>query len=206
MTFLEFKTKFAQSRIIDIRNVKTFFNGIDRRRLYEWQKKGYLIRIANNHYIFQDTRVDDHGLKTIASRVYQPAYIGLQSALAYYGFIPEAVFQTISITTRRSKIIKTAVGDFQYRAIKKELFFGYNAVDDSLDHFFISDPEKTILDFLYFLPEAGKKEVLEELRFNPGEVRAQIDAVKLRDYALLFDSQKINTAVKSLMEIVDVKF
>ena len=61
MTFLEFTKTFGRNRIIDIRDVETFFGDIDRRRLYEWQKKGYLAKIANNYYILSDLPVNDEG-------------------------------------------------------------------------------------------------------------------------------------------------
>jgi len=205
MKFLEFKTQFDNTHVVDIRNVETFFNGIDRRRLYEWQKRGLMIRLSNNYYGFADMPVNDQGLRAIASRVYQPSYVGLQSALGYYGFIPEAVFQVISITTRRNKTLKNPVANFRYRKIKESLFFGYNAVDEGLDSFFISDPEKTILDMLYFLPASDQKDVLEEMRFNLREIRSRVNPVKIKDYLKIFDSPKMETAVKLLMEMANVE-
>jgi len=51
MNFLEFSKVFGDTRVIDIRNVITRFNGFDRRRLYEWQKRGFLLKVASNFYI-----------------------------------------------------------------------------------------------------------------------------------------------------------
>jgi predicted transcriptional regulator of viral defense system len=202
MTFLEFANVFGNERIIDIRNVCTYFNGLDRRRLYEWQKRGLIVKVANNFYVMAGKSLDSEGLKTIACRIHVPAYVGLESALSWYNFIPEAVFQTTAITTRRNKFIATAMGDFRYRSIKPELFFGISVVARDNNHFSISDPEKTLLDLLYFTPNSDSKETLAELRLNVDEIRRMVDRRKLQNYLGLFASSKMNRAVRYLMEMI----
>ena len=137
----------------------------------------------------------------IACQIYQPSYISLESALAYYHFIPEAVFQIICVTTRRNKIITTEIGEFKYRALKPSLFFGYQSIESGNKHFFMADPEKALLDALYFLPNADEKAVLKEMRFNSEEIRRKIDLKKIRNYLRLFSSPKLRRAVKCLTEV-----
>jgi predicted transcriptional regulator of viral defense system len=206
MNFLEFTKVFGNNQVIDIRNVLTYFNGLDRRRLFEWQKKGYLVKVVSNFYIFPDNPIDDLLLKEIACLVYPPAYIALESALAYYNFIPEAVFQTVGITTRRNKTIRATVGDFRFRSIKPSLFFGYNSLESASRRFTISDPEKTLLDYFYFYPKAAEKDALVEMRLNLDEVRRLVDGKKLHNYLQLFSSPKLNKTVKLLMEMAHVEF
>jgi predicted transcriptional regulator of viral defense system len=88
MKFIDFKNAFSKDPIIDIRNVITFFGKIDKRRLYEWQQKRYIERLANNYYIFSDYPMNDDLLKRIANTIYSPSYIALESALSYYQLIP----------------------------------------------------------------------------------------------------------------------
>ncbi len=205
MTFLEFSKVFANDRLIDIRNVCTYFNGMDRRRLYEWQNRGLISKIASNYYIMAGKPLDGQGLKTVACQIYAPAYIGLASALSWYNFIPEAVFQTIAITTRRNKYITTTLGDFRYHSIKTGLFFGISVVVRDNDHFFISDPEKTLLDHLYFTADSDKKETLAGMRLNTEEIRRIVDRKKLQNYLQLFVSTKLVRAVRQLTEMTYVE-
>ena len=205
MNFIEFTKIIDRDKIIDIRNVANYFDGIDRRRLYEWQKKGYLQKIANNFYCLSDTSADDDFLKSIACKIYTPSYVGLESALAYYGLIPEAVFQTIAVTTRRNKVFKTKSGDFTYRSIKNSLFFGYKVIESARGAFYISDPEKTLLDFFYFSVGADDPAFIQETRLNVAETREIIHIEKLKDYLKLFASKKVAKACERLMELVDVK-
>lgn len=205
MSFLELTKAFGDSRIIDIRNVITYFNGLDRRRLYEWQKKGYLLKVSNNFYVLTGKPVEGQVLKSIANRIYNPSYIGLQSALAYYNFIPEAVFQTVSVTTQRNKILCSKLGDFSYRSIKPQFFFGFKVVDNQNESFFISDPEKTLLDLFYFTPDIDKKDALIDLRLNIEAIRTIINVEKLKDYLRIFSSPKMTKAAGFLLEMAHVE-
>ena len=205
MTFLDFSKIFGNIQIIDIRNVATYFNGIDRRRLYEWQQRGLILKITSNYYLIAGRSLDDQALRNIACHIYAPSYIGLASALSWYNFIPEAVFQTTSITTRRNKLIRTSIGDFHYRSIKPEYFFGTNVVYQNNDHFFISDPEKTLLDYLYFTPDSDNKRTLDEMRWNFDAIRQVVDWQRLKDYLTLFASPKLDRAVRYLRELMHVE-
>ena len=206
MKFLDFRKVFEKNSIIDITNVVNFFNGIDRRRLYEWQKKEYIKKISNNFYIFIDKQINDNNLRHIANTIYSPSYVGIESALSYYNFIPEAVFQIISITTKRNKRIKTCIGEFKYKAVKKELFFGYNVVETEDGSFFISSPEKTILDMFYFFPYNSSRDAIEQMRFNRDEVAEKINISKMRDYLKIFSSRSLCSSIENFMEILNVKF
>jgi predicted transcriptional regulator of viral defense system len=205
MNFLEFSKVFGGAGLIDVRNVVTYFNGLDRRRLYEWQKRGLITKVANNFYVFSGVALDGDILKTIGCQIYAPSYIGLASALSWYNFIPESVFQTTAVTTRRNRFIRTGMGDFRFSSIKPGLFFGVSVVVRGSNHFFISDPEKTLLDHFYFTSGSDTREALQESRLNVNEIRRVIDWQKLRNYLRLFSSPKLDRAVRNLEEMTDVE-
>jgi hypothetical protein len=50
----------------------------------------------------------------IANHLLGPSYVSLDSALSYWGLIPEAVYETTSVTIQKSKVFDTAVGKFSY--------------------------------------------------------------------------------------------
>lgn len=64
-----------------------------------WVKKGYLIRLKNGLYAFSREK-EKLRSEVIAFLLYQPSYLSLESALAWYGFIPEIVYAYTSITAR----------------------------------------------------------------------------------------------------------
>lgn len=206
MNYNDFREIFSPHSVIDIRNVSTFFNGIDGRRLYEWQKKDYIRKITNGFYIFTESEIDDALLMNIASQIYQPSYVALESALSFYNFIPEAVFQTVSITTKRNKVLNTQAGDFTYRSIKRKYFFGYKAVTIKNRIFFVSDPEKALLDMFYFQPASDRKHVLKELRLNLQEISSVLNRDRMEDYLKVFSSPKLYGAFQNLKELLDDQF
>lgn len=54
-----------------------------------------------------------------------------------------------SITTKKTRYFKNALGDFEYRSVKKDLFWGYKREVDKNQEFFIARPEKALIDFFY---------------------------------------------------------
>ncbi len=206
MKFLDVKLKFKDSEIIDIRNLLNFFGKLDRRRLYEWQKKKYIKKIANNYYIFADAVINDAVLKIIANTIYQPSYIGLESALSYYGLIPEAVFQINSITAKKTKRFETDTAQFTYRNIHRRFFWGYNLKRETNHAFFISDLEKTILDYLYLNPHLNDTAALEELRINKKHFQSRVNRRRLKKYLNIFSNSRLNKSTAELMRVLNAEF
>jgi predicted transcriptional regulator of viral defense system len=206
MNYFAFSQLFEKQIVVDIRNAELLLGKIDRRRLYEWQQKGYIQKIVNNFYIRKNADIAVDELKIIANQIYQPSYVSLHSALSFYNFIPEAVFQVTSVTTRRNQSIETCIGHFSYRTVKQELFFGYDVMSVNSGSYFLADPQKALLDYLYFLPHADNRKVLEAVRFNALEMKETIDGATLKSYLELFRSPKISRAINVLRKMEYVEF
>jgi hypothetical protein len=79
-------------------------------------------------------------------------------------------------------------------------------VESGQGSFFISDPEKTLLDHFYFTPGADNADVVSEMRLNIDEIRARVNTKKLKGYLELFASPKVSRAVRYVMEMAHVEF
>jgi len=90
------------------------YPAFDSRRLNEWQKKGYVTKLINGHYIFNSIEIDETVLFQIANLLARPSYISLELALSYYHFIPEQSFSIISVTTLKTNHYETPKGSFLY--------------------------------------------------------------------------------------------
>jgi predicted transcriptional regulator of viral defense system len=136
----------------------------------------------------------------IANMMRRASYVSLQSALAYFEIIPEYVPITTSVTTVRSEEITTKVGRFQFRHIKKELFWGYQEIEVSSGiKVFIALPEKSLLDLIYLTPQSDSIDYLEELRLQNIE---RIDTKMLIDFAQKFKSPKISRAAVRIIGLI----
>ncbi len=141
------------------------------RQLSRWVKSGNLIQLRRNIYVlserYQKTR--PHPFH-VANRLKRASYVSLQSALEYYGLIPEYVPSVTSITTGRPEELLTPLGAFIFKHIKKVLFSGYQSVDLGEDQSaFIATPEKALLDLLYLTPSSDNPDYLRELRLQNSE-------------------------------------
>ena len=203
MKYIDFNNAFKNRLLIDVREVRQIFPDFESRRFYEWQKKGYIKKLSRLFYVFSDRNINEAENNFIANKLFEPSYISLESALRYYNLIPEVVFLTTSVTTRKTKLLKTPIGDFQYRKVKEKLFFGYRIINAGQIAYKIADPEKALLDFLYLRSDIKSEGDIFELRINGESYREVIDQNKLKQYLGVFNSKALNKKIDQLTEILN---
>jgi len=54
MKFLEFKNELKDFAIFSLNEIRTIDPNFHRRRLNEWQDKGYIKKVIRGYYIFSD--------------------------------------------------------------------------------------------------------------------------------------------------------
>jgi len=188
LQFLAFKASFREYIAWSIRDVEKVFPGFDRKNLVYWQKKGHIRKIRNGWYCFSDQPLHEGHLVHIANRIYGPSYLSLESALSYYGFIPEGVFMQTSVTTLRTQAFSTPLGHFRYQTLKPDLFFGYSLKQVDQTWYKVAYPEKALIDYFYLHPELKTVADLDSLRLNPLEITEQVDRTRLHNYLTYIDS------------------
>jgi hypothetical protein len=158
-----------------------------------WVKKGNLLRLRNGTYAFAKDKENIQG-EEIASFIYEPSYLSMESALARYGFIPEMVYAYISVTARINRKFTNDFGTFLYRHIKPELFWGYTEIKTQHGHYLIADPEKALLDYLYLnLSKIRNEADFDNIRFNIDTIKEKINVEKYHKYLAAFSVKKMKT-------------
>ena len=99
MRFLEFRNALKTFTLFSINEIKKIDNNFHRRRLNEWQEKGYIKKIIRGYYIFSDLEVNEKVLFEIANKIHSPSYVSFEMALSYYHLIPESVYVITSAST-----------------------------------------------------------------------------------------------------------
>ncbi len=111
----------------------------------------------------------------LAGAIYGPSYISFNTALSYYGLIPEAVY-TISCATsnkKKKKQYENIFGFFTYQDVPASVFsYGINLIEDGKHSFMIATKEKALCDKLFSLAPIKSQKELEYLLF----VDMRIDA------------------------------
>lgn len=205
MKYLDFQNTFNNRFLIDLREVRNIFPDFDSRRFYEWQKKGYLKKIINSFYVFPDRNINESKINFIANKLNEPSYLSLEYALRYYNLIPEIVYLITSVTTRKTKMLKTPIGNFQYRALKENLFFGYKIIELGGISFKIAEPEKALLDFLYLRGDIKNNNDLKELRINPEIFNEIMNIKKIEEYLQIFNSDSLRQKIDKLIRILKIQ-
>lgn len=201
ISYPKFKEALEPFLCFSVHDARKHFPGFDRKRLTEWQKKNYLQKIVREYYLFKDIAKDTFLWWYVANRIFEPSYISLQSALNYYGFIPEAVFQVTSITTKRTRNLDSPEVKFIYRNIKTSCYFGYKLIHYKEQHFIrLAEPEKALIDLIYL--ESGLKEDddFEAWRFNRRGILETVDMSLMEKYARLMKNQSFNKRFKNFKE------
>jgi predicted transcriptional regulator of viral defense system len=156
-----------------------------------WVKKGNLLRLKNGMYAFAKDKEKIKG-EEIASFLYEPSYLSLESALSWHGFIPEMVYAYVSLTARINRKFTNAFGTFLYRHIKPELFWGYTEIKTEHGHYLLAEPEKALLDYLYLnLSKIRNEAGFDNVRFNMDMIKEKLNADKFLKYLSAFDVKKM---------------
>ena len=84
-------------------------------KVAQLEKAGEIIRLKRNLFVVNPQETGQplsSGL--IANHLLSPSYVSMQTALRYYGLIPEAVYTVQSMTFKASKEYNTPIGNFCY--------------------------------------------------------------------------------------------
>ena len=203
MIILDFIERVKQLGIFSITDIELLYPNIDKRRLFEWKEKGYLVKIRNEWYCLPEFFEEPYSSWIIANLVHNPSYISLESALGYYGLIPEGVFMTTSVTTKRPLRIEMAGHNYSYSYIKTELYSGYHLVEVGRykRKIRIADFEKAIVDFFYFRSNYVTIKAISELRFNEPVLRDNLRIDRLFQYLEDFKNKKLEARVSKMLKI-----
>ena len=140
-------------------DIEVVYPDLDPRRLYEWQLKGYIIKLRNSWYCLPDFLREPYSTWIIANTVHAPSHISLESTLSFYGVLPEGVHMNSPVSG------KNIIADTAWR---------------------IADPEKAAADFFYLRTSYNREDEIRELRFNEASLDGELDREKLRSYTETF--------------------
>ena len=167
-------------------------------QLSRWAKAGKVIPLRRGVYVLAEPyrKVSAHPF-LLANQIKRGSYVSLQSALAYYGIIPEYVPVITSVTTGRPENVTSGVDTFTFRHVRKSLFTGYRRIEVAPKQFaMIATPEKGLLDLVYLTPQADRREYLSELRLQ------HLDQLNMETLSRLADESGTPKLVRAAKRIV----
>jgi len=161
-------------------------------------KEGLFIRLKKGLYTLQ---TDLPSEEEIANKLYMPSYISFEYALGYYQLIPEMVYTITSATSKPTrKFIFNNIA-YDYRTIKIEAYTGYILKKSEHRSFIIAEPEKALVDYLYFVAlrkSAYSKRLMQNLSDQGYYKTKDLDKKMIYRYADLYHISKLDRLIASL--------
>lgn len=172
---------------------------IVRLQLTRWVKSGRIYQLRRGLYTLAPPyqKTQPHPF-LVANRLRRASYVSMQSALAFYGLIPETVHVVVSATTGRPERLTTPLGIFEFRHIKPDLLFGYQMVDLGGQKALLATPEKALLDLVYLQQGGASAEYLQGLRLQNLD---RLDVDRLAKQSMVFASPKMDMAAIAIRQL-----
>jgi len=159
-------------------------------------KNHEIIRVKKGLYILPDHYAGSVNKNLIANLIYGPSYISLDTALSYWGLIPERVVQISSITNRKNKEFKTPIGNFYYRYQNSSIVsFGVERITEKGYSFLIASKEKAILDKIATTKKLNANSdfeslIEEDFRIDMDEFE-NLDSEKINNFSKLYRKRSV---------------
>lgn len=204
MKIRDFEARMKDFPAFNLNDVRKLEPGFHRQQLQDWLRRGYIRPLAAGYYLLAGQTLDEPTRFMLANRLYEPSYISLESALAYYQVIPETVPGVTSISARKTRQFLSDFGFFSYRSIQPQWMFGYQVVEVRPGRKFkMASLEKAVLDSLYLNPKIQSIEDFIELRWNQWELQSLKENTVLQQYLTFYGKQSLVERVGILMEYLN---
>jgi predicted transcriptional regulator of viral defense system len=152
------------------------------------EKSNHLIRLKKGLYIVSpETTKKSISKELIANHLYGPSYVSLETALSFYGIIPERVFNTLSVTTKRKKIYHTPLNDFEYKTVPDKYFpigISQKVIQNSYAYL-IATPEKALCDLIVTKSGIRFQSSKAISEFIIQNLRVDLDVIKQWDVTII---------------------
>ncbi len=204
MRFREFEAVIRALPAFNLNDARKLDPNFHRQQLNYWHNHGYIKPLAGGYYILADRAIDEMALFTLANKIYEPSYVSLESALAYYQVIPETVLGVTSVSSRKTKQYESTWGVFSYRSIKPQYMIGYQVIENTpINKFKIAYLEKALLDYLYLNSEIQSLADFEGLRWNRTQLHDLLDYSIFTRYVNIFAKRSLENRIDKFMEYLN---
>jgi len=153
--------------------------------LSRWQKKQWVSRLRQGLYELTFQGEPSLPDMYLANRIYGPSYVSLETVLSDHGLVPEVSMAVTSITSKPTRRFKNRHGLFWYRSVRPKAFSGYRIERRSGVDVYVAEPEKALLDYLYFKTRRDGGWDPKSHRFDLRRIK-RLDRKKLARYAKLY--------------------
>jgi len=146
----------------------------------------------------------------VANHLRGPSYVSLESALSYWGMIPERAYEISSVTIKTSKLYKTPIGRFSYQLLKIPYYsYGIKSLEYSTKQTtLIASREKALCDKIVLTPKINLRSIKQTQAFLIEDLRMDSEVLKKLDTDVMKlwinnapKKSSLKMLIKTLMEL-----
>ena len=142
-------------------------------KILEMEKAGEIMRLKRGLFVQTST---NYNLLLIANHIYGPSYVSKETALRFYGLIPEYVYTTSSVCVNRSRIFENALGRFTYDLLPINYYrMGIVLHEDNGVCYQIATPEKALADMIMLSAGVRLRYTNETISYLEDYLRIDMD-------------------------------
>jgi len=175
-----------------------------RNKISNLENEGKLIRLKRGLYVVSpDVSGKLLSTELIANHLYGPSYISMESALRFYGLIPESVYMVRSMTTKRSRFFENSISKFDYINCSNEYYpigiiqkFGENCT------FLIASPEKALCDLIAYTPEVRPRFIKALQLYLEEDIRLDMEAFHNMDIEIFKECAQVGKKKNEINNLI----
>ncbi|MFT5206801.1 MAG: putative transcriptional regulator of viral defense system [Candidatus Omnitrophota bacterium] len=164
-------------------------------------QSGQIIHLRRGLYALSEKfRRKPFNLYEIAQKIYGPSYVSCESALAYHGWIPEAVYTITNVSSKRSLEFETQVGNFSYFHIPSNNFLaGVQRMESESGAYLMATPWRALIDYVYMHKKKwrGLEPLLNDMRIDEDKFQ-DVDFGVLEELYLASRSKQVQSFITSI--------
>jgi len=149
-----------------------------------------LIRLRRGLYVVSpEVTGQELSQELIANHLQGPSYLSYETALSYYGLIPERVVLVRSATMSRSKSYVNSLGEYEYITVPEQYFpvgLRIQSVGNAYN-FIIASPEKALCDLIMATSGLRLQSVRAVRAYLTEDLRIDDDAISHFDHSIVHE-------------------
>lgn len=155
-------------------------------KVCDLEKKSTIIRLKRGLYIVSPAvSKREVSIELIANHLYGPSYVSKESALRFYGLIPERVYNTVSMSIKRRQRFRNKFGQYDYISCPVSYYsIGIRQVIREDYAFMIASPEKALCDQIVYTPRLQLRSVKALLAYLEEDIRFDMDEFYKMDVSI----------------------
>lgn len=166
-------------------------------------KTDEIIRLRRGLYMDTERKVFNNFLA--ANYIVSPSYVSGLTALWYHDVIPEAVVDTISMTTKKTSMYHNPLGVFTYHHCSSDYFFiGIQERTILGNNVLIAGVEKALCDHITSTPNLNLRYVGETRRWLEEDMRMDMDELSHMDLSIISACANNGKKKKMLSNIIKI--